>query len=194
MDALAFLRADHESVLGMFEGLDANPGSGEAELQARNNMVTTLVIAESQHEAIEQQHFWPAVRQALPDGDALADRAIEQEDSAKHTLQKLEDGHAGDPEFEAALINFITAARKHIEFEQNTVWPLVQDVMSADELTDLGAKLEQAKAMAPTRPHPNTPSDPTVLETMGAGAAMVDKARDKLTGRDDRKPPPHPNP
>ena len=35
-------------------------------------MVTNLVIGESQHEAIEEQHFWPAVRASLDDGDAAS--------------------------------------------------------------------------------------------------------------------------
>ena len=39
-------------------------------------MVTNLIIAESQHEAIEEQFFWPAVRDALDDGDELAEQAL----------------------------------------------------------------------------------------------------------------------
>ena len=46
-------------------------------------MVTNLVIAESQHEAIEEQFFWPAVREAVDNGDELADEAIAQEQEGK---------------------------------------------------------------------------------------------------------------
>ena len=62
MDALSFLRADHQSVLGMFEVLDgASTGTGATE-SGLETMVANLLIAKSQHEAIEEQLFWPAVR------------------------------------------------------------------------------------------------------------------------------------
>ena len=84
MDALTFLRQDHKSVLGMLEVLDEAPSGSGAQMSGLETMVTNLVIAESQHEAIEEQHFWPAVRTALEDGDALADEAIAQEQDGKH--------------------------------------------------------------------------------------------------------------
>ncbi|MBT2264412.1 hemerythrin domain-containing protein [Rhodococcus erythropolis] len=189
MDALAFLRADHESVLGMLEALDEVPRAGGAGLGARNDMVTTLVMAESEHEAVEEQFFWPAVRRMVEGGDELADRGVAQEDAAKRILQILEDGEAGDPVFEQALARFIEAAREHIEYEQDQVWPRVREAMTAADLEELGKQMARAKPMAPTRPHPQTPSDPTVLKTVGMAAAALDKVRDKVSGRDGKKPP-----
>lgn len=155
MDALAFLRADHESVLGLLEALDEVPRAGEGVgLGARNDMVTTLVIAESQHEAVEEQFFWPAVRRTVEGGDELADHGVAQEDAAKRILQMLEDGEAGDPVFEEALARFVEAAREHIEFEQEQVWPRLREAMTAADLEALGEKMARAKPMAPTRPHP----------------------------------------
>ncbi len=91
MDALTFLRQDHKSVLGMLEVLDGAPSGDGATSSGLSTMVTNLVIAESQHEAIEEQFFWPAVREVLDDGDALADRAVQQEQEGKKLLQRLED-------------------------------------------------------------------------------------------------------
>lgn len=91
MDALAFLRREHESVLGMFEVLDGAPRGTGAQQSGLATMVENLVIAESQHEAIEEQLFWPAVRDALDDGDELADHAISQEEAGKKLLQQLAD-------------------------------------------------------------------------------------------------------
>ena len=88
MDALAFLRREHESVLGMFEVLDGAPRGTGAQQSGLATMVENLVIAESQHEAIEEQLFWPAVRDALDDGDELADHAISQEEAGKKLLQQ----------------------------------------------------------------------------------------------------------
>jgi hemerythrin-like domain-containing protein len=189
MDALTFLRQDHKSVLGMFEVLDGAPSGSGADSSGLKTMVTNLVIAESQHEAIEQQYFWPAVRDALDDGDELADEAIAQEQEGKKLLQRLEDGEPGEPEYQQALQDFVKAGRQHIMYEQDVVWPKFETAVSRQDLEKLGEKLEAAKKVAPTRPHPDTPSNETVQKTMGTAAAMVDHMRDAVSGREAENPP-----
>jgi hypothetical protein len=152
-------------------------------------MVTNLVIAESQHEAIEEQFFWPAVRRALDDGDDLADRAIAQEHDGKQLLQQVEHGNPGEPEYHQALEAFIAAGRAHIAYEQDVVWPLLRKAMDAKELEQLGEKLASAKKVAPTRPHPDTSSDPLVQKTVGLAGATMDHVRDAVTGRGAKNPP-----
>jgi hemerythrin-like domain-containing protein len=189
MDALTFLRQDHKSVLGMLEVLNDAPGGPGAESSGLSTMVTNLIIAESQHEAIEEQIFWPAVRDALEDGDALADNAIEQEQEGKKLLQRLEDGEPGEPDYQEALRQFVKAGREHIAYEQDVVWPLFQAAVTDEELMKLGEKLEAAKKIAPTRPHPDTPPNPAVLKSMGAVTAVLDHARDAVSGRAADNPP-----
>lgn len=187
MDAITFLRQDHKSVLGLFETLDGAPSGSGAEASGLETVVNNLIIAESQHEAIEEQFFWPAVRKAI--GDGLVDKAIEQEQAGKQLLQRLEDGKPGEPDYHEALQEFVRAGREHIAYEQDVVWPQVELAISREELEKIGEKLEQAKKIAPTRPHPNTPPNPAVLKTMGMGAAVVDHVRDAVTGRAQDNPP-----
>lgn len=189
MDALTFLREDHKSVLGMLEVLDGAPAGEGAQRSGLQTMVTNLVIAESQHEAIEEQYFWPAVREALDDGDELADRAVEQEQEGKHLLQQLENSEPGRPEYQEALQRFVTLGRDHIAFEQDVVWPRLREAVSHVELEKLGEKLERAKKIAPTRPHPDTPPSPAALKTVGMAAATMDHIRDAATGRAADNPP-----
>lgn len=187
MDAITFLRQDHKSVLGLFETLDGAPSGSGAQASGLETMVNNLIIAESQHEAIEEQFFWPAVREAV--GDALADRAIEQEQAGKKLLQRLEDGKPGEPDYHAALQEFVEAGREHIAYEQEVVWPQVEAAISRADLEKIGEKLEKAKKLAPTRPHPDTPPNPAVLKTVGMGAAVMDHVRDAVTGRSADNPP-----
>lgn len=189
MDAFSFLRADHKSVLGMLEVLDGAPQGGGAHESGLDTMVTNLVIAESQHEAIEEQWLWPAVRNALDDGDELADHATAQEQAGKVLLQRLEDGSPGDPDYHDALQEFVKAGREHIAYEQDVVWPRLAAALSPAELGRLGERLETAKKVAPTRPHPATPPAGMVQKTMGLGAAAADHVRDAVTGRGAQNPP-----
>jgi hemerythrin-like domain-containing protein len=189
MDALAFLREDHKSVLGMLEVLDGAPSGSGADASGLATMVTNLIIAESQHEAVEEQFFWPAVRDAVEGGDELADVALTQEQEGKKLLQALEDGKPGDPEYQQALQDFVKAGREHIKYEQDVVWPAFEAAVSREHREKLGEKLEAAKKIAPTRPHPDTPPNATVQKTMGTVAAMADHLRDAASGRADKNPP-----
>ncbi|MEE6178970.1 hemerythrin domain-containing protein [Mycobacterium sp. 050134] len=187
MDAITFLRQDHQSVLGLLETLDGAPSGTGAEASGLETVVNNLIISESQHEAIEEQFFWPAVRDAI--GDGVVDTALEQEQAGKRVLQRLEDGKPGEPDYHEALREFVKRGREHIAYEQDVVWPRVQAAVSREELQKIGEKLEAAKKVAPTRPHPKTPPNPAVLKTVGMGAAVLDHVRDAFTGRAEDNPP-----
>jgi hemerythrin-like domain-containing protein len=187
MDALTFLREDHKSVLGMLEVLDGAPSGTGAQMSGLKTMVTNLIIAESQHEAIEEQFFWPAVRDAI--GDGMADEAIAQEQAGKKLLQTLEDKEPGDPEYHDALAEFVKIGREHILYEQDVVWPAFEAVVSREDREKIGEKLEAGKKIAPTRPHPDTPGNETVQKTMGMAAAAMDHVRDAVSGRAAENPP-----
>lgn len=188
MDAITLLRADHQKVLAMFDELETGRSAdvmGADQQRARKDLVTELVIAESQHEAIEEEFFWPAVRDALPDGEQLATQAIGQENAAKQVLHALENARPTDSDFEEMITRIIADGRDHIEFEQHEVWPKLKAALSAEQLEELGEKMARAKDKAPTRPHPATPADAAALKTVGKAAAAVDRARDAATGRGD---------
>ena len=189
MDALTFLREDHKSVLGMLEVLDGAPMGSGAQSSGLQTMVTNLIVAESQHEAIEEQFFWPAVREALDNGDELADEPVAQEQEGKKLLQRLHDGAPGDPDYHDALQDFVRLGREHIRYEQEMVWPVFEAAVSREDREKIGDKLEAGKKVAPTRPHPDTPANATVQKTMGAGAAIVDHVRDVFSGREADNPP-----
>ena len=101
------LAIDHEQVKQLLTELEMGPtagdGSTENRLAVRKKMAEQLVIEESGHEAVEEMYFWPAVRDRLPDGDQLADKAIGQEQEAKGVLDRLDKLGADEPEFERLL-------------------------------------------------------------------------------------------
>ena len=183
------LATDHEDVRRTLAELETGPtlasGASDEELLLRKRMTEELIIAESAHEAVEEMYFWPLVREKMTDGAWLADEATKQEQEAKEVLNRLDKLDAGDAEFEQLLATFITAAREHIDFEENQVWPGLRTNLTAAEAEDLGGLLVEAKKAAPTRPHPNTPGSPGVQKAAGPAAGLVDKIRDAITGRGD---------
>jgi hemerythrin-like domain-containing protein len=186
-DVFTVLANDHDEVKAMLAELEKGPASGsgasENQLALRKKMTETLIIEESKHEALEEMYFWPAVREYLPGGDPLADKATSQEQEAKQVLAELDKLDAGDAQFEELLGTFIKAAREHIEFEETQVWPGLRSALSAEVAAELGTKIAEGKRTAPTRPHPHTPPSPGVLKTAGPAVAAADKARDAASGR-----------
>ena len=186
-DAFEFLARDHAEVQQLLTQLEIGAVRQGAtttdQLAQRKKLAEQLVIEESRHEAIEEMHFWPAVREHLPNGDQLADTAIGQEDEGKEVLDKLDKLDAGDPQFAKLLAEFIRAGREHIDYEETQVWPGLRATLTAKQSQEIGTKMEAGKKTAPTRPHPRTPSSPGALKATGPAAAAVDKARDAITHR-----------
>ncbi len=181
------LTRDHEEVRRMLAELTTGPtaasGASEDELLLRKRMTEQLIIEVSGHESVEEMFFWPAVRQKVVGGDALADEAGVQERMAKDVLNRLDKLDASEAAFEDLLALFITAALEHMEFEETRVWPPLSMGLTAAEAEDLGGQLAVAKQAAPTRPHPNIPGTPGMQKTAAPIAGIADAIRDIATGR-----------
>ncbi|MFG1874778.1 hemerythrin domain-containing protein [Sphaerisporangium sp. NPDC049003] len=184
------LERDHEEVRRLLDTLEAGPpviGVSEHQgLLERKRQVDRLITEESKHEAVEEEHFWPAVRELVPHGNELADHAIKQERHAKFVLDDLIDYKPGDLRHEETLVGFINEAREHLAYEEEQVWPELRLVISPERAMELGAKVERAKRMAPTRPHPHTPPNPGLLKATSPFVGTADRLRDLVTGRDRR--------
>ena len=115
----------YQGVFAMLDELEAGPtaatGASENALARRRTLLQKLITAESMHEAVEEEYFWPTVREHVPDGDALADHAIVQEQSGKQELDDLIAVHPLQDRFEGLLSDFIAGAREHIDFEEMAV-------------------------------------------------------------------------
>jgi hypothetical protein len=73
--------------------------------------------------------------------------------------------------------------RHHVREEETDLFPGLREACSADELRELGAKVETAKKLAPTRRHPAAPDRPPLNTLLAPGAGLVDRLRDALSGR-----------
>ena len=185
-DALVVLTRDHNQVKALQEQLEALPshstGGSAAQLSQRKSIVDMITVKLSQHEAVEEQYFWPAVREVMPDGDRWADEAIEQEQQGKDTLTALGRLEPDTDEFDELVEQLVLLLRKHVAYEEKLFLQL-KAAMSDEARRELGAELLTAKKLAPTRPHPDTPASPAVLKTAGIAAAAVDKVRDAVGDR-----------
>jgi hemerythrin superfamily protein len=173
-NAIELLTADHAAVEQMFRQIETLPES-----DARSDLVAGVVRELSVHAAIEEQIMYPAMREALPDGDHLVHEAIEEHQQVKEALAAIE--RAGSQaERDPHLVSLIGNVRHHVDEEETELFPKLRASIATAALQEMGAKLAAAKKLAPTHPHPNAPNTPPGNLVGGVAAAVIDKARDAL--------------
>jgi hemerythrin-like domain-containing protein len=165
-DFFDVLAEDHEEIKQVLDELEKGPtaatGATEDQLMLRTIMTEELVIEGSKHEEIELTCLWPTVREHVPGGEALADRAICAELEIVALLAELDKLDASQPEFEGLLGRFTQAAREHFRFEEQQVWPRLRSVIASgtldpQEAAELGRKVLLARHSVTVLPGPRRP-------------------------------------
>jgi hemerythrin superfamily protein len=191
-DLVMVLTRQHNQVRALQEQLETLPshktGGSPADLEARKSVVDLITVHLARHETAEEEYLWPAVRKALPDGDALADTAVQQEQEGTETLAELGKLDPGTDEFDEAVEELVLQLRKHVAHEEK-VFLRLREAVGGDEREELGKKLLAASKRAPTRPHPHAPKrSGAAVKAAAPGAAALDKLRDAAGERPaDRK-------
>ncbi|GAB2595866.1 hemerythrin domain-containing protein [Streptomyces capparidis] len=178
-DVIAELTTDHREVEEMLEQLLAVPPGD----QARRDIVDRLTIELIRHAVAEEEHLYPAVREHLAEGDALADKELADHAEVERILKDLEGLDPTDARFEQLVARLRTTVGEHVEDEERRLFVMLRDACSPQALTELGDRVRRAKRTAPTRPHPAAPDTPPANKLLAPGAGLVDRARDALTGR-----------
>jgi hemerythrin superfamily protein len=173
VNALTLLKQDHGNVEALFKRFEA---TGPDDADEKRRIVDLIIEQLSVHAAIEEQFFYPAIRESgAEDAAKLTLEGLEEHHVAKATLAELEKLPPLDERFDAKVTVLIESVRHHVEEEEQDLFPLVRESMKARRLDELGDTMEKAKATAPTRPHPMMPDTPPWNLIVGAPAAMVDR-------------------
>ena len=89
------------------------------------------------HTAAEQQLFYPALRDVVPGGIEMANRAQAEHKAMRSALVTLERSHPGEAEFEEALASITAELRAHVPVEENEVLPALRAVIGSDKMAEL---------------------------------------------------------
>jgi hemerythrin superfamily protein len=175
MDAITLLKQDHRTVEELFKKFES---SGPRAKKSKRSLVEKMIRELSIHAAIEEQIFYPAVREEDPDETSEVLEALEEHGVAKWLLSELEGMSPDDERFDAKVSVMMENVRHHVREEEKAMFPEVRKAMDRAMLKELGDRLAVAKKTAPTRPHPRSPDTPPGNLVAGAAAAMFDTARD----------------
>jgi hemerythrin-like domain-containing protein len=181
-DVIEVLEHDHREVEEMFGELESLRGAATEEARARRKEVTEQVTIELvRHSVAEEVLVYPQVERKVSAEEA--EHAREEHAEAEETLQRLEKLDADDPAFDDELATLMAEIRHHIEDEEGEMFAHMRQVIDAEELRKLGARVEAFKKVAPTRPHPHVPNTALARTAAGPAASLFDRMRDLATGR-----------
>jgi hemerythrin superfamily protein len=179
-DAIVLLKNDHKEVEKLFKQFEK---LGDNATATKRKVVDQIIEALSVHAAIEEQHFYPTVREKKADIEDDVLEALEEHHVVKWTLSELKDMDPKHERFDAKVTVLIEMVRHHVEEEEGEMFPAVREVMGRKALQELGEVMEKAKTAAPVEPHPKAPDEPPANLAANAGAAVVDKGKRKIFGR-----------
>jgi hypothetical protein len=185
-DVISVLGREHNQVKYLLEQLETIPGvrqgGSAAQQQRRVSIVDMIRERLAPHETAEEAHLWPAVRKALPDGDALADQALAQEQEGNEILAALEGLPGDDERFDDLVEKLGLALRKHVAFEDG-VFLAVTRALPEARRGKLGRRVRKQERRAPTREHPHAPHTSPLGRPAAARAAAADRLRDAVGER-----------
>jgi len=172
-NAIAVLTQDHRDVEHLFSTFE---GLGPRAHKRREATVHKIIESLSQHAAVEETVFYPAVRAMVPGADDDILEALEEHHVVKWTLSEMSSMQSEDERFAAKVTVLIETVRHHVREEEGELFPKVRNSLSRQQLVELGVQLVAAKADAPTRPHPRSPDSPPGNLIANAVVAPLDAA------------------
>jgi hemerythrin superfamily protein/carbon monoxide dehydrogenase subunit G len=177
-DVVEILTTDHREAMGLVQQIRS-----AADGETRRDLADTLISELVRHAVAEEMYVYPAMKQHLPDGEAAVEHDIAEHKELEQTMKELEAVDTSDPRFDTLITQLETILTDHVSDEENEQFPKLRASIPREELVQLGQKVQAAKKLAPTRPHPAAPNAQLFHKLVGPGVGMVDRLRDKLTGR-----------
>src|SRR5436190_8558694 len=173
MDAITLLKNDHKTVEKLFKSFEK---AGDGAKVRRRDIVVKILEELAVHASIDEQVFYPAIRELVPDSEDMVLESLEEHHIVKWTLSELESLPPDNERFVAKVTVLMESVRHHVEEEEGDLFPEVRAALGRKQLAQIGEAMEQAKKTAPTRPHPKAPDTPPGNLIAGPASAALDVA------------------
>ena len=177
-DVVDLLTADHHEVAALIAEIWETQ-----EDDRRRDLADTVISELVRHSVAEEMYVYPAMKEHFPDGEETVEHDIAEHKELESTMKELETVRPDDPRFDELVRQLETTLADHVADEEAEQFPRLRAHVPQEELIEIGRKVETAKKLAPTRPHPSAPNNEVFHKLAGPGVGLVDRLRDTLTGR-----------
>lgn len=131
MNAIELLITQHEDVSKLFERILESRSA-----DTRRNLFARIADALAVHAAIEEMHFYPAVKARRT--EEILMEALEEHLAIKRLIADLLLMDVNDESFEAKVQVLKEQVEHHVEEEQSDLFPKVRSLFDADQLEAIG--------------------------------------------------------
>lgn len=148
-DACDLLDAEHRMVKKMFKEYEELTGSrARSAAQKKLDLARTICHELTIHAQIEEDIFYPALRQALKDTDLIAEAEVEHQ-TAKDLIAQIEAADAPDEMFDAKVKVLGEYIDHHVKEERGEIFPKARAARKLDLVSmrdELVARREELEA------------------------------------------------
>ena len=177
-DVIDILTTDHHEVLDLIQQIKRSQVAAD-----RRDMADTVISELVRHSVAEEMYVYPAMRKHLENGDEAVQHDIEEHKQLERTMKELEGVDGDAAEFDGLIAQLESILRDHVQDEENEQFPGLRANIPREELVEMAGKVDTAKQVAPTRPHPAAPNNQVFHKLVGPGVGLVDRLRDALSKR-----------
>ena len=145
MDALTLLEQDHQKVKKLMGEIEKTTGHG---VKTREELFTRLVQELTVHEKIEEQIFYPAVKEQATTKklEEIVTESFEEHHFVNVVIAEIKETPYDAEEWAAKFSVMMENIEHHaFEEEEGEMFPKVRKLFSKAELEDLGAQMEDLK-------------------------------------------------
>ena len=178
VDVVDILTSDHKDMVALIGQIKSTQDG-----TARRDLADTLIAEVMRHAVAEEMYVYPAIEDHVPNGKEEVEHDKKEHDDIVKLMKRLEKVDSSDREFMELVGELEGQLTHHANDEESEQFPKLRLHIPREKLVDLGQKVEKAKKLAPTRPHPSAPHSELFHKTVGPGVGMVDRLLDKLTHR-----------
>ncbi len=143
MDAIAMLKQDHVKVRGLFKRIEELDEDATEEC---DTLFDELIASLKTHETVEEEIFYPAAKEAGEEAEEIVSHSYEEHHLADHLIEQLERADEDDETCDAKLHVLKELVEHHIEEEEGELFPLVQEGLDDERLTEVGEQMQARKA------------------------------------------------
>jgi hemerythrin-like domain-containing protein len=137
-NAMAMLKEDHQNLKDLFDKFEKSKNSA-----AQEKIVSTALQELKIHAAIEEELFYPSVRQEIEDEDGIMPEADEEHHVAKLLVAELEQMKGNEEYWEAKFKVLAESVRHHIKEEEGEMFPKARK--TDIDFAVLGERMRQMK-------------------------------------------------
>jgi len=155
-DAIVLLKQDHQEVKKLFRRFEK---AGEDAHVQKGELVRKMIELLTVHTYIENEVMYPEVRKLVPDIEDDILESYEEHHVADILCMELFVMKSDAERFDAKTTVLIESVEHHIEEEEEEWFPKVREALGRKQLSEIGARMEQARKKAP-----RSPAQPSALK------------------------------